>query len=62
MELISEIVKNDLFIFIASVSSIVGLIIALVVNSKVTKIKKYIDNSKKIEQDNVNGNNKATIT
>lgn len=62
MELLSQIVKNDLFIFISSVSGILGLIVALVVNSKVTKIKKYIDNSKKIEQDNVNGDNKATIT
>lgn len=57
-----DFVENDWFIFITGASGIVGLIVALVVNSKVTKIKKYIDNSKKIEQDNVNGNNKATIT
>jgi len=61
MELISQIVKNDLFIFISSVSGILGLIISLVVNSKVTKIKKYVDNSKELNQKNTFGDNKATI-
>lgn len=61
MEWISQIVKNDLFIFIASVSSIVGLIIALLVNSKVTKIKKYVDNSKEVNQKNTFGKNEANI-
>jgi len=61
MELISQIVNNDLFIFISSVSGILGLIISLVVNSKVTKIQKYVDNSKELNQKNTFGDNKATI-
>lgn len=61
MELISQIVKNDLFIFISSVSGILGLIVALVVNSKVTKIKKYVDNSKEVNQKNSFGKNEASI-
>lgn len=61
MELISQIVKNDLFIFISSVSGVLGLIVALVVNSKVTKIKKYVDNSKEVNQKNSFGKNEASI-
>lgn len=61
MDLISQIVKNDLFIFISSVSGILGLIVALVVNSKVTKIKKYVDNSKELNQKNTFGKNEANI-
>ena len=30
-------------------------------NSKVTKIKKYVDNSKELNQKNTFGDNKATI-
>lgn len=61
MELISQIVKNDLFIFITSVSGVLGLIVSLVVHNKVTKIKKYVDNSKEVNQKNTFGNNKANI-
>lgn len=61
MELISQIVKNDLFIFITSVSGVLGLIVALVVNNKVTKIKKYVDNSKEVNQKNTFGKNEANI-
>lgn len=61
MDLISEIVNNDLFIFISSVSGILGLIIALIVNNKVTKIKKYVDNSKELNQKNIFGKNQGTI-
>ena len=50
MELISQIVKNDLFIFISSLSGIAGLIVALVVKSQVTNIKKSIDKSKEKNQ------------
>lgn len=61
MELLSQIVKNDLFIFISSVSGIIGLIVALVANNRVTKIKKYVDNSKKVNQKNTFGKNEANI-
>jgi hypothetical protein len=61
LEFISLIVKNDLFIFVSSVSGILGLIVALVVNSKVTKIKKYVDNSKEVNQKNSFGKNEASI-
>lgn len=61
MELLSQIIKNDLFIFISSVSGIIGLIVALVANNRVTKIKKYIDNSKEVKQKNTFGKNEANI-
>jgi hypothetical protein len=61
MDLISQIVKNDLFIFISSISGIIGLFISLVVYSKVTKIKKYVDNSKEFNQKNIFGKNEANI-
>ena len=61
MELISQIVKNDLFIFISSTSGIIGLIVALVANNRVTKIKKYVDNSKEVNQKNTFGKNEANI-
>lgn len=65
MELISQIVKNDLFIFISSLSGIVGLIVALVVKSQVTNIKKNIDKSKEksqnLKQSTLIGSNKGKI-
>lgn len=61
MEWISQIVKNDLFIFISSASGIIGLIVALVANNRVTKIKKYVDNSKEVNQKNTFGKNEANI-
>jgi hypothetical protein len=61
MDLISQIVKDDLFIFISSISGIIGLIISLIVNNKVTKIKKYVDNSKEFNQKNIFGKNEANI-
>ncbi len=61
MEIISSIVRNDLFIFVASISSVLGLVVALLVHSKVVKIKNYIDNSKNVEQKNAFGKNEATI-
>lgn len=62
MEIISNIVNNDLFIFICGISGILGLIVALIVNSKVTKIKNYTDNSKRLKQKNIAGDNNANIS
>ena len=61
MELISKLAHNDLFIVIASISSIVGLIIALFVASKVIKIGKFIDKSKNLNQKNTFGDNEGTV-
>lgn len=62
MEIISNVINNDLFIFVCSISGVLGLIVALVVNSKVTKIKHYTDNSKQLKQKNFSGDNNAKIS
>ncbi len=62
MGIISNIVNNDLFVFICSISGVLGLIVALVVNSKVTKIKIHTDNSKQLKQKNISGDNSAKIS
>ncbi len=62
MGIISNIVNNDLFVFICSISGVLGLIVALVVNSKVTKIKIHTDNSKQLKQKNISGDNNAKIS
>ncbi len=61
MEIISSIVDNNLFIFVCSISGVLGLVVALVVNSKVTKIKIYTDNSKQVKQGNFSGDNNVKI-
>ncbi len=62
MGIISNIVNNDLFVFICSISGVLGLIVALVVNSKVIKIKIHTDNSKQLKQKNISGDNNAKIS
>lgn len=61
MEFINELAQNNLFIVIASTSSIISLILTLFVASKVVKIGKIIDKSKNLNQKNAFGKNEGTI-
>lgn len=56
-----DFVTNDWFILITGLSGIVGLLIAMIARNEVKKIKKYIDNSKEVNQKNTFGKNEANI-